>query len=180
MHFFITENTFSDDTQKNHYYLFHSWRQEQYSLLARDGSIWLNQNQMAEFFDTSTPNISIHISEILKDKALQENSVVKHYLTTASDGKIIWLRSILWRRSLQLGSECAVLRQWANRNLEEYMHKGFVMDDECLKKQMAARMILMNCWNVSVISGLLKNVFTRKFEIFLLWAAIINKYDQVC
>ena len=131
---FITENTFSDDTQKNHYYLFHSLRQEQYSLLAKDGSIWLNQNQMAEFFDTSTPNISIHISEILKDKVLQGNTVVKHYLTTASDGKIIWLRSILWRRSLQLGSECAVLRQWANRNLAEYMHKGFVMDDECLKK----------------------------------------------
>ena len=77
MHFFITENTFSDDTQKNHYYLFHSLRQEQYSLLVRDGSIWLNQNQMAEFFDTSTPNISIHILEILKDKALQENTVVK-------------------------------------------------------------------------------------------------------
>ncbi len=34
---------------------------------------------------------------------------------------------------MQLGSECAVLRQWANRNLAEYMHKGFVMDDERLK-----------------------------------------------
>ena len=53
------------------------------SLLAKDGTVWLNQNQMAELFDTSKPNISIHISKILKDNELQENSVVKYYLTTA-------------------------------------------------------------------------------------------------
>lgn len=64
---------------------------------------------MAEFFDTFTPNISIHISEILKDKALQENTVVKHYLTTASDDKIIRLRSILWKWSLQSDSEAKSL-----------------------------------------------------------------------
>ena len=57
------------------------------SLLAKDGTVWLNQNQMAELFDTSKQNISLHINNILKDNELQENSVVKEYLTTAADGK---------------------------------------------------------------------------------------------
>jgi hypothetical protein len=56
-------------------------------LYARDGSVWMNQNQLAELFDTSKPNISMHISNILKEGELQLDSVVKNYLTTASDGK---------------------------------------------------------------------------------------------
>ena len=57
------------------------------SLLAKDGSVWLNQNQLAELFATSKANISTHISNVFEDKELQENSVVKFYLTTAADGK---------------------------------------------------------------------------------------------
>ena len=57
------------------------------SLFAKDGKIWLNQQQMAELFATSKPNISMHISNILKEKELTEISVVKNYLTTAADGK---------------------------------------------------------------------------------------------
>jgi hypothetical protein len=47
----------------------------------------MNQNQLAQLFDTSVPNISMHIANILKEKELDENSVVKQYLTTAADGK---------------------------------------------------------------------------------------------
>lgn len=57
------------------------------ALYAKDSTVWMNQQQLAELFDTSKPNISMHISSILKDKELEENSVVKNYLTTASDGK---------------------------------------------------------------------------------------------
>ncbi len=57
------------------------------SLLAKDGQVWMNQNQLAELFDTSVPNINIHISNILKDKELDADSVIKDYLITASDGK---------------------------------------------------------------------------------------------
>ena len=57
------------------------------ALYAIDGSVWMNQNQLAELFDTSVPNISMHISNILKDNELVDNSVIKDYLTTASDGK---------------------------------------------------------------------------------------------
>jgi len=57
------------------------------SLYAKDGSVWMNQNQLAELFDTSIPNISMHISNILKEGELSTDSVIKDYLTTAADGK---------------------------------------------------------------------------------------------
>ena len=108
------------------------------SLLAKDGTVWLNQNQMAELFDTSKQNISLHINNILKDNELQENSVVKKYLTTAADGKnysvafysLEMIIAVGFRVRSPRGTQ---FRQWANRNLAEYMRKGFVMDDERLK-----------------------------------------------
>jgi len=57
------------------------------TLFARDGSVWMNQNQLAELFDTSKQNIGQHISNILEEKELDGNSVVKNYFTTAADGK---------------------------------------------------------------------------------------------
>jgi hypothetical protein len=57
------------------------------ALYAKDRMVWMNQSQLAKLFDTSVPNISIHISNILKEKELDENSVIKEYLTTAADGK---------------------------------------------------------------------------------------------
>lgn len=67
------------------------------ALYAKDGKIWLNQQQMAELgsaalprkelFATSKPNISMHIANILKERELNEVSVVKEYLTTAADCK---------------------------------------------------------------------------------------------
>jgi hypothetical protein len=57
------------------------------TLYARDGMVWMNQSQLAELFDTSVPNISMHISNILKEGELMADSVIKDYLTTASDGK---------------------------------------------------------------------------------------------
>ena len=57
------------------------------SLMTRDGKIWLNQSQISDLFGTSVPNISYHISNILKEKELDANSVIKDYLITASDGK---------------------------------------------------------------------------------------------
>jgi len=53
------------------------------ALYAKDGNIWMNQNQLAVLFATSVPNISMHISNILKDGELEQNSVIKDYLTTA-------------------------------------------------------------------------------------------------
>ncbi len=57
------------------------------SLYARDGMVWINQNQIAELFGTSKQNIGQHITNILEEKELNESSVVKKYFTTAADTK---------------------------------------------------------------------------------------------
>lgn len=108
------------------------------SLYTKDGNVWMNQSQLAELFDTSIPNISMHISNILKEKELSSNSVIKDYLTTAQDGKeynvtfyaLDMILAIGFRVRSKRGTQ---FRIWANQNLKEYMIKGFVMDDERLK-----------------------------------------------
>ena len=108
------------------------------ALFAKDGMVWMNQNQLAELFDTSVPNISMHISNILKEGELRQFQVVKDYLTTASDGKeynvtfysLDMILAIGFRVKSKRGTQ---FRIWANRNLKEYMVKGFLMDDERLK-----------------------------------------------
>ena len=108
------------------------------SLLAKDGMIWMSQMQIAELFNTSIPNISMHISNIFKEEELDKNSVVKDYLTTANDGKnysvthysLEMILAIGFRVRSKRGTQ---FRQWANKNLKEYMIKGFVIDDERLK-----------------------------------------------
>lgn len=52
-----------------------------------DENVWLTQNAMAELFDTTKQNISLHIKNIFEENELNENSVVKENLTTAKDGK---------------------------------------------------------------------------------------------
>jgi len=108
------------------------------SLYAKDGSVWMNQNQIAELFDTSKQNISLHIINILEEKELEGNSVVKDYLTTASDGKqyqvTFYSLNIILAIGFRVRSKRGTqFRQWTNTNLREYMIKGFVMDDERLK-----------------------------------------------
>jgi hypothetical protein len=56
-------------------------------LYAKDGTVWMSQKQIGELFATSVPNISMHISNILEEKELESDSVIKDYLTTAEDGK---------------------------------------------------------------------------------------------
>jgi hypothetical protein len=108
------------------------------SLYAKDGNVWMNQNQLAELFDTSKQNVSLHIQNILKEKELEEKSVVKDYLTTASDGKRYRVTFYSLDMVLAIGFRVKSIRGtqfriWANKNLKEYMVKGFVMDDERLK-----------------------------------------------
>ena len=107
-------------------------------LYARDGSVWMNQNQLAELFDTSKQSISYHIVSILKDNELDANSVVKNYLTTAADGKqydvtfysLDMILAVGFRVRSKRGTQ---FRIWANQHLKEYLIKGFIMDDERLK-----------------------------------------------
>lgn len=108
------------------------------ALFAKDGKIWLSQQQMAELFATSKQVISHHILNILKENELNEISVVKQYLTTAADGKnynVVFysLEMIIAVGYRVRGLRGTQFRQWATEHLTEYLVKGFTIDDERLK-----------------------------------------------
>jgi len=102
-------------------------------------TVWLTQNQMAELFQTSIPNVSMHIRNVFGEGELQPDSVVKEFLTTATDGKNYQTKfynldviiSVGYRVKSHRGTQ---FRIWATQRLREYIVKGFALDDERLKR----------------------------------------------
>ena len=102
-------------------------------------TVWLSHNQMAELFQTTKQNVSLHIRNIFKEGELPEGSVVKEYLTTAADGKnyktsfynLDVIISVGYRVKSHRGTQ---FRIWATQRLREYIVKGFALDDERLKR----------------------------------------------
>ena len=95
-----------------------------------DETVWLTQNQMAELFQSTKQNISLHTNNIFKEKELDMDAVVKESLTTASDGKryrtkyysLDVIISVGYRVKSQRGTQ---FRVWANRVLKDYLLKGY-------------------------------------------------------
>lgn len=102
-------------------------------------TVWLTQNQMAELFQTTKQNISLHIKNLFEEGELPENSVVKNYFTTASDGKnyntkhynLDVIISVGYRVKSLRGTQ---FRIWATQVLKEYLKKGFALNDDLLKQ----------------------------------------------
>ena len=108
------------------------------NLYADNNTVWLTQAQIAELFNVTKQNVSLHINKIFNEGELLESSVVKHYLTTAADEKDYNVKYYNLDMILAIGfrvrsSRGIQFRQWANSTLKEYLLKGFVMDDERLK-----------------------------------------------
>jgi hypothetical protein len=101
-------------------------------------TVWLAQQQMAELFQTTKQNVSLHIRNTFSEGELREESVVKESLTTAADGKnyatkfynLDVIISVGYRVKSLRGTQ---FRIWATQQLREYIVKGFVLDDERLK-----------------------------------------------
>jgi len=101
-------------------------------------TVWLTQKMMAELFQTSVPNINMHLKNIFEEQELNEDSVIQDFLITAADGKNYRTKHYNLDAILSVGyrikSHVATrFRQWATQQLKEYIVKGFVMDDERLK-----------------------------------------------
>jgi hypothetical protein len=110
----------------------------QVQLRAELDTVWLTQLEMADLFNASKQNISLHLKNLFRDGELQEGSVVKESLTTAADGKSYQVA--LYNLDAILGVGYRVrsprgvqFRRWASTVLAEYLRKGFVMDDNRLK-----------------------------------------------
>ncbi len=100
-------------------------------------TVWLNQAQMVDLFQSTKQNISLHINNIFKEGELQRNSVVKEYLTTAADGKryptkyysLDVIISVGYRVKSLRGTQ---FRQWANKVLKEYLLRGYSVNQRLL------------------------------------------------
>ena len=95
-----------------------------------EDTVWLTQAQMAELFQTSKQNVSLHTNNVFKEKELRQDIVVKDSLTTAADGKNYRVKyynldviiSVGYRVKSHRGTQ---FRQWANGVLKEYLLKGY-------------------------------------------------------
>lgn len=102
-------------------------------------TVWLTQALLAELFQTTKQNISLHLKNIFREVELSQDSVVKESLTTASDGKkyrtlfynLDVILSVGYRVNSPRGTQ---FRRWATERLRDYVVKGFAMDDERLKE----------------------------------------------
>ena len=98
-------------------------------------TVWLTQQQMAELFQITKQNVSLHVNNIFKEDELTESSVVKESLTTAKDGKryktkmynLDVIISVGYRVKSKRGTK---FRQWANRVLKEYIIRGYVLNQQ--------------------------------------------------
>ena len=102
-------------------------------------TVWLTQAQLVELYQSSKSNVSEHIKHIFEEKELEENSVVRKFRTTASDGKQYEVAHYNLDMIISLGyriksSIATQFRIWATERLKEYIIKGFTMDDERLKQ----------------------------------------------
>ncbi|MEI6142727.1 MAG: virulence RhuM family protein [Mariniphaga sp.] len=106
-----------------------------------DETVWLNQTQMIELFQTTKQNISLHVKNIFEENELQEGATVKEYLTVQTEGNRTVKRavkyynldiiiSVGYRVKSHRGTQ---FRIWATQRLKELIIKGFTMDDERLK-----------------------------------------------
>jgi hypothetical protein len=107
-----------------------------------DEDVWLTQNQIAEIYDTTQPNISMHIDGILKDGELPVEATHKKFLLVQAEGKrqvkreishynLDMIIAIGYRVQSQIATR---FRRWATQRLHEYIQKGFTLDDERLKQ----------------------------------------------
>ena len=107
-------------------------------LRVSQGTVWLTQLELAQLFQTTKQNVSLHVRNVLSEGELTADRVVKSDLTTAADGKryrtqlfnLDMILAVGYRVKSPRGTQ---FRQWATTHLREYLVKGFVLDDERLK-----------------------------------------------
>ncbi len=102
-------------------------------------TIWLSQTDMADLYQTTKQNISLHLKNLYEERELLEKQVVKEYLTTAPDGKKYSINHYNLGAILAVGYRIrshrgTQFRIWATERLREYLVKGFSMDDARLKQ----------------------------------------------
>ena len=108
-------------------------------VVIKDETIWATQKAMAQLFDVGVPAISKHLKNIFEEGELPESSVVSKMEITASDGKDYLTSFYSLDAIIAVGYRVSSVRatrfrQWATKILNEYIRKGFVLDEDRLKQ----------------------------------------------
>ena len=103
-----------------------------------DENVWLTQNAMAELFDTTRNNITMHIKNIFVEGELEEKSVSKESLLTAKDGKNYKTKFYNLDVIISVGYRVKSIRStqfriWANKLIKEFLIKGYNLDSDRMK-----------------------------------------------
>lgn len=104
-------------------------------------TVWLTQKLMAELFQTTVPNINLHLKNIFDEGELSENATIKDFLIVQIEGgrkvernQKFYNLDVIISVGYRIKSKVATrFRQWATQHIREYIVKGFVLDDERLK-----------------------------------------------
>ena len=113
-------------------------QQDSIEMRYEDENIWLTQKMMATLYDVDVRTINYHVKKIFSDSELQEDSVIRKFRITATDGKSYstnhYSLEMIIAVGFKVNSERAVqFRKWVNQIAKDYTIKGWVMDDERLK-----------------------------------------------
>ena len=127
------QTTQHDEPQQGEIILYQPDETVRLEVRLEDDTVWLTQQQMAELFQTTRNNITLHIGNIFKEGELEESSVRKESLLTASDGKryrtkfynLDVIISVGYRVKSQRGTK---FRQWANKIIKEYLLRGYTIN----------------------------------------------------
>ncbi len=111
------------------------------NVIFRDETFWLTQRAMAELFECTTDNISLHLKNIYNDEELNENSTTEFFSVVQNEGnrnvrrkvKCFNLDAIIAVGYRVNSKKATRFRQWATKTLKEYITKGFVLNDDMLK-----------------------------------------------
>ncbi|HDU8565771.1 RhuM family protein [Morganella morganii] len=143
-------------------------------------TLWLSQSSICELYGKAKATISEHISNIFTEGELAENSVIRFYRTTADDGKQYNVKYFNLSVILAVGYRVRSVRgtqfrQWATQTLEQYLIKGFVMDDERLKNPPVGQSVVPDYFDemlerIRDIRASERRVYLRIKEIFTLAA----------
>ena len=101
-------------------------------------NFWLSQKAIAQLFDCSTDNVSLHLKNIFNSNELEQNSVAEEFSVTASDGKNYKTKFYNLDAIIAVGyrvnsKQATQFRIWATNTLKEFIVKGFVLNAEMLK-----------------------------------------------
>lgn len=154
-----------------------------------DETVWLTQAQMAELFNTTSQNITLHIKNVFKEKELQKSSTCKDFLQVQMEGKRNVTRKLIfynldviisvgYRVKSKRGTQ---FRIWANSVLKEYLVKGYAVNEKATQRQLdnLSEMVrvLSDAFETKAITAAEAESLLRIIKDYSYGLQTLDKYD---